>query len=81
MAECWLDDWNNVSDKAIIKIIDMIKKLFFVCLTIVSLSGCMSVNDCECKVDGSDTSIPHYDYEGSCSELNEEEENVTCVAK
>ncbi|MCQ2211144.1 MAG: hypothetical protein MJZ34_12715 [Paludibacteraceae bacterium] len=59
----------------------MIKKIVFICAMTISFASCISINDCECKVEGSDTSFDHYDYEGSCSELDEEEGNVTCVAR
>lgn len=37
--------------------------------------GCSQVNDCDCKTtdkDGKEVTNTHYDYEGNCSELNEE---------
>lgn len=44
-------------------------------------SACVSVNDCECQAEegAKKTVFEHYDYEGSCSELNED--GVKCVAK
>lgn len=46
------------------------------------LSSCTTLSDCECSMKGSQSngSWVHYDYEGSCSEL-EDDESVTCSAK
>lgn len=44
-------------------------------LGVLSISSCSQVNDCDCKTtdkEGKDVTNTHYDYEGSCSELNEE---------
>jgi hypothetical protein len=54
----------------------MIRIIAFMLFTVGLLSvGCSQVNDCDCKTtdkDGKEVTNTHYDYEGNCSELNEE---------
>ncbi len=59
-------------------------RLFFCFfLFAVSFVACSSVNDCECSVKNDDDSTvmrDYYDYEGSCSEL-EDGEDIKCGVK
>ena len=60
----------------------MKKIIFFCAYMFCIMSGCTTLNDCECKVEGSSqtTVFDHYDYEGSCSDL-EDDSSVSCKSK